>query len=43
VTDEDCKRILRKALSLRTTANVNRYLGEELQQIAPGLSILDTI
>jgi phosphotransferase system enzyme I (PtsI) len=40
--NDDAKRILSKAMSLRTTANIKRYLAEELARISPDLAILDT-
>jgi phosphotransferase system enzyme I (PtsI) len=41
--NEDMTRtILRKALTLRTTAAVKRYMSEQLAEIAPNLRMLDT-
>lgn len=37
------KQILRRAMTLRTTASVKRFMAEELGKIAPNLQILDTI
>jgi phosphotransferase system enzyme I (PtsI) len=42
LTEETARRVLRKALTLRTTAAVKRYLADELSQIAPNLQMLDT-
>ena len=40
--EEAGRRILRKALTLRTTAAVKRFMAEQLAQIAPNLAMLDT-
>jgi phosphotransferase system enzyme I (PtsI) len=42
LTAEDSRRVLRKAMTLRTTAAVKRYMAEELARIAPNLRMLDT-
>jgi phosphotransferase system enzyme I (PtsI) len=42
LTEEIARRVLRKALTLRTTAAVKRYMAEQLSQIAPNLQMLDT-
>lgn len=42
LTEEIARRVLRKALTLRTTAAVKRYMAEQLAQIAPNLQMLDT-
>jgi phosphotransferase system enzyme I (PtsI) len=42
LTEEAGRRILRKALTLRTTAAVKRFMAEQLAQIAPNLAMLDT-
>jgi phosphoenolpyruvate-protein phosphotransferase (PTS system enzyme I) len=42
LTEDICRRILRKALTLRTTTAVKRYMAEELSNIAPNLQMLDT-
>ncbi len=42
LNNADAKRILSKAMSLRTTANIKRYLAEEVARISPDLAILDT-
>lgn len=42
LTVEAAHKILRRALTLRTTAAVKRYLGEQLTILAPNLSMLDT-
>ncbi|MDX1947515.1 MAG: phosphoenolpyruvate--protein phosphotransferase [Pirellulaceae bacterium] len=42
LTLEDSRHILRKALTLRTTAAVKRFLTDELGRIAPNLKMLDT-
>jgi len=41
LTVEDSRRILRKALTLRTTGSVKRYMAEELGRLAPNLRLLD--
>jgi phosphoenolpyruvate-protein kinase (PTS system EI component) len=40
--EETGRRILRKALTLRTTGAVKRFMAEQLAQIAPNLAMLDT-
>jgi phosphotransferase system enzyme I (PtsI) len=42
LTEEMGRRVLRKALTLRTTTAVKRYLAEEMAVIAPNLQMLDT-
>ena len=42
LTEELARRILRKALTLRTTTAVKRYMAEQLSAIAPNLQMLDT-
>lgn len=42
LTEESARLILRKALTLRTTAAVKRFMAEELGKIAPNLKMLDT-
>jgi phosphotransferase system enzyme I (PtsI) len=42
LSEEIARRVLRKALTLRTTAAVKRYMAEQLSQIAPNLQMLDT-
>jgi phosphoenolpyruvate-protein phosphotransferase (PTS system enzyme I) len=42
LTEEASRRILRKALTLRTTTAVKRYMAEQLSVIAPNLQMLDT-
>jgi phosphotransferase system enzyme I (PtsI) len=42
LTEEDSRHILRKAMTLRTTAAVKRFMAEELARIAPNLRMLDT-
>jgi phosphotransferase system enzyme I (PtsI) len=42
LTEEQARKILRKALTLRTTAAVKRYMAEQLGLIAPNLQMLDT-
>jgi phosphotransferase system enzyme I (PtsI) len=42
LTQEQARKILRKALTLRTTAAVKRYMAEQLSLIAPNLQMLDT-
>lgn len=42
LTEEIARRVLRKALTLRTTAAVKRYMAEQLALIAPNLAMLDS-
>jgi phosphotransferase system enzyme I (PtsI) len=42
LTEDIARRVLRKALTLRTTTAVKRYMAEELVAIAPNLAMLDT-
>ncbi len=42
LTQEDARMVLRKALTLRTTAAVKRFMAEQLGRIAPNLRMLDT-
>jgi phosphoenolpyruvate-protein phosphotransferase (PTS system enzyme I) len=42
LTEDIAHRVLRKALTLRTTTAVKRYMAEELAVIAPNLAMLDT-
>jgi phosphotransferase system enzyme I (PtsI) len=42
LTEDIARRVLRKALTLRTTTAVKRYMAEELTAIAPNLQMLDT-
>jgi phosphotransferase system enzyme I (PtsI) len=42
LTEEDARRVLRRAMTLRTTAAVKRFMAEELARIAPNLRMLDT-
>src|SRR5206468_4462616 len=42
LTEDIARRVLRKALTLRTTTAVKRYMAEELAVIAPNLAMLDT-
>lgn len=41
LTEETCRVILRRALTLRTTAAVKRYMAEQLHILAPNLDMLD--
>jgi phosphotransferase system enzyme I (PtsI) len=42
LTADSARQVLRKALTLRTTAAVKRYMAEQLAEIAPNLAMLDT-
>jgi phosphotransferase system enzyme I (PtsI) len=42
ITIPQCEEILEHVLRLRTTANVKRYLTEQLNHLAPSLIPLDT-
>jgi phosphoenolpyruvate-protein phosphotransferase (PTS system enzyme I) len=41
LTLETARQVLRKAMTLRTTAGVKRYMAEQLSRIAPNLRMLD--
>lgn len=41
LTEEKCRVILRRALTLRTTSAVKRYMHEQLHLLAPNLEMLD--
>ncbi|MCA9174525.1 MAG: phosphoenolpyruvate--protein phosphotransferase [Planctomycetales bacterium] len=42
VSMEMAEKVTRQALTLRTTANVKRFMSEQLEAMAPGLAILET-
>jgi phosphotransferase system enzyme I (PtsI) len=42
LTEEIARQVLRKALTLRTTAAVKRFMAEQLAKIAPNLRLMDT-
>jgi phosphotransferase system enzyme I (PtsI) len=42
LTSENAARVLRKALKLKTTGQVQRYMGEQIGKLAPNLKLLDT-
>jgi hypothetical protein len=42
LTEEKARQVLRKALTLRTTTAVKRFMAEQLLLIAPNLQMLDT-
>jgi phosphoenolpyruvate-protein phosphotransferase (PTS system enzyme I) len=42
VTVTQCRDILTRAMKLRTTATVKRFMADQLRRIAPNLTILDT-
>jgi phosphotransferase system enzyme I (PtsI) len=42
LTVSAAKQILRRALSLKTTAAVKRFLAEQIHEIAPNMTLLDT-
>ncbi len=42
LTEDLAQRVLRKALTLRTTTAVKRFMADELGKIAPNLRMLDT-
>jgi len=42
LTQERAVRILRKAMKLKTTKAVLRYMGEQIEQLAPNLKLLNT-
>lgn len=43
VTIDQARSILHRALELKTTAQVKRYMADQLQQISPELTLLDTV
>jgi phosphotransferase system enzyme I (PtsI) len=42
LTEEHAKAIVRRAMTYRTTQQVKKFLGEQLQRIAPKIAMLDT-
>jgi hypothetical protein len=42
LTRDRAEAIVGRALKLKTTAEVKRYLGEQISEIAPNLKLLDT-
>jgi phosphotransferase system enzyme I (PtsI) len=42
LTQERAAKILRKALALKTTTQVVRFMGEQIEQLAPNLKLLNT-
>jgi len=42
LTRAKAERIVKKALSLKTTAAVNRYMGQQIAELAPNLGLLDS-
>src|SRR5262245_35303600 len=42
LTEESARQVLRKALTLRTTAAVKRFMAKQLVKIAPNLQLMDT-
>src|SRR5688572_7029432 len=42
LTEDIARRVLRKALTLRTTVAVKRFMADELSSLAPNLQMLDT-
>jgi phosphotransferase system enzyme I (PtsI) len=42
LTEEIARQVLRKALTLRTTAAVKRFMAEQIGKIAPNLRLMDT-
>ncbi len=42
LTRAKAERIVQKALSLKTTAAVNRYMGQQIAELAPKLGLLDS-
>jgi phosphotransferase system enzyme I (PtsI) len=42
LTREGAEAIVRRALKLKTTAEVKRYLGDQISELAPNLKLLDT-
>ncbi len=42
LTQAQASQILRRALKLKTTGHVKRFMGDKLKQIAPNLAMLDT-
>jgi phosphotransferase system enzyme I (PtsI) len=42
LTSETAERILERALEIKTTAGVQRYMARQIAEIAPNLKLLDT-
>jgi phosphotransferase system enzyme I (PtsI) len=42
LTRAKAERIVQKALSLKTTTAVNRYMGQQIAELAPNLGLLDS-
>jgi len=42
ITTQQARNILSHAMGLRTTARVKTYMRQQLEKIAPNLSLLDT-
>ena len=42
ITQEQAESVLAKALTMTTTAQTHRYLGDQIKTIAPNLTLLDT-
>ena len=42
LTEEKARQVLRKVMTLRTTAAIKRFMAEQLAEIAPNLRMLDT-
>jgi phosphotransferase system enzyme I (PtsI) len=42
LTEESARTIVRQAMTYRTTAQIKKYLGEQLERIAPKIAMLDT-
>jgi phosphoenolpyruvate-protein phosphotransferase (PTS system enzyme I) len=42
LTAEEARGIVRRAMTYRTTSQVKKYLGEQLQRLAPKIAMLDT-
>jgi phosphoenolpyruvate-protein phosphotransferase (PTS system enzyme I) len=42
LTEVEAREIVRRAMTYRTTAQVKKYLGEELARLDPKIAMLDT-
>jgi phosphotransferase system enzyme I (PtsI) len=42
VTQDAAERILRRALTLKTTSQIQRFMADQITRLAPDLALLDT-
>ena len=43
LTRKRAERIVRRALEIRTTAGIQRFMAAQIAEIAPNLKLLDTV